>query len=143
VRGWSLNASAALMNAKVSEGTTNSSATSNQNNAAMSFSPKKTMSLWSTYQLPAGFTIGGGVRYVDTMARTASTTINGATNTPYAQSYWIADAMAAYQIDKNASIQLNLYNLNNARYTASLNNSGTRYIPGVERSAKLSLNLAY
>ncbi|MFJ9452243.1 catecholate siderophore receptor Fiu [Herbaspirillum sp. NPDC101397] len=143
VRGWSLNASAALMNAKVSDGTTNASATSNQNNAAMSFSPKKTMTLWSTYQLPAGFTVGGGVRYIDTMARTASTTINGATNTPYAQSYWIADAMAAYQFSKNATVQLNLYNLANQRYAASINNSGARYIPGTERSAKLSLNLAY
>ena len=141
--GWSVNASAALMNAKVSSGTTNASATSNQNNAAMSFAPKKTMTLWSTYLLPSGFTIGGGVRYIDTLARTASTTIGGTTNTPYAQSYWVADAMAAYQVGKNVNIQLNLYNLTNERYVASLNNSGTRYIPGAERSAKLSLNLAY
>ncbi|WP_050478356.1 catecholate siderophore receptor Fiu [Herbaspirillum rhizosphaerae] len=140
---WSVNASAALMNAKVSSGTSNASATSNQNNAAMSFSPKKTMTLWSTYLLPSGFTIGGGIRYVDTIARTASTTISGTTNTPYAQSYWIADAMAAYQLSKNVNVQLNLYNLTNERYVASLNNSGARYIPGAERSARLSLNLAY
>jgi catecholate siderophore receptor len=109
----------------------------------MSFSPKKTLTLWTTYLLPSGFTVGGGVRYVDTIARTASTTISGATNTPYAQSYWVTDAMAAYQFSKNASLQLNLYNLANQRYAASINNSGARYIPGTERSAKLSLNLAY
>ncbi|MFJ9535103.1 catecholate siderophore receptor Fiu [Herbaspirillum sp. NPDC101396] len=142
-RAWSVNASAALMNAKIISGTTNPAATSNQNNAAMSFSPKKTLTLWTTYLLPSGFTVGGGVRYVDTMARTASTTISGATNTPYAQSYWVADAMAAYQFSKNATVQLNLYNLANQRYAASINNSGARYIPGTERSAKLSLNLAY
>jgi catecholate siderophore receptor len=142
-RGWSVTASAALMNAKVTDGTVNAAATNNQNNAAMSFSPKKTMTLWSTYQLPSGFTLGGGVRYIDTLARTASTTISGASNTPYAQSYWVADAMAAYQLSKNVNIQLNVYNLSNTRYVASLNNSGTRYIPGAERSAKLSMNLAY
>ena len=142
-RAWSVNASAALMNAKIISGTTNPAATSNQNNAAMSFSPKKTLTLWTTYLLPSGFTVGGGVRYVDTIARTASTTISGATNTPYAQSYWVTDAMAAYQFSKNASLQLNLYNLANQRYAASINNSGARYIPGTERSAKLSLNLAY
>ena len=142
-RAWSVNASAALMNAKIISGTTNPAATSNQNNAAMSFSPKKTLTLWTTYLLPSGFTVGGGVRYVDTIARTASTTISGATNTPYAQSYWVTDAMAAYQFSKNASLQLNLYNLANQRYAASINNSGARYIPGTERSAKLSLKLAY
>jgi len=142
-RAWSVNASAAVMNAKITGGTVNPAATMNQNNAAMSFSPRKTLTLWSTYQMPSGFTVGGGVRYVDTIARTASTTISGATNTPYAQSYWVADAMAAYQFSKNASVQLNLYNLANQRYAASINNSGARYIPGAERSAKLSLNLAY
>jgi catecholate siderophore receptor len=142
-RVWSVNASAALMNAKITDGTTNATATMNQNNAAMSFSPKKTLALWSTYQLPSSVTVGGGVRYVDTIARAASTTIGGATNTPYAQSYWVADAMAAYQFSKNATVQLNLYNLANQRYAASINNSGARYIPGTERSAKLSLNLAY
>jgi len=142
-RAWSVNASAALMNAKITGGTVNPTATSNQNNAAMSFSPKKALTLWSTYQMQSGFTVGGGVRYVDTIARTASTTISGATNTPYAQSYWVADAMAAYQFNKHASLQFNLYNLSNERYAASINNSGARYIPGMERSAKLSLNLAY
>jgi len=143
VRNWSINASVALMNANVSSGTTNPSATANQNNAALSFAPKKALSLWTTYALPTGVTIGGGVRYIDALTRTASTTISGVTNTPYAQSYWIADAVAAYQISKNVNLQLNLYNLANQRYTASLNNNGNRYIPGAERSAKLSLNLAY
>lgn len=138
VRNWSVNVSATLMNAKVSSDTSAS-----LNNAPLSFAPRKALSIWSTYALPAGITVGGGVRYIDTLARTASNTIGGATNTPYAQSYWIADAMVAYQISKNVNLQLNLYNLANQSYTASLNNNGNRYIPGAERSAKLSLNLAY
>jgi len=142
-RGWSVNGSAALMNAKITDGTSNTTATSQQNNATLSFSPRKTLTLWSTYQLPDGFTIGGGVRYIDTMARTASTNAVGTISTLNTQSYWIADAMAAYQVSKNASIQLNLYNLSNERYSASMNSAGLRYIPGAERSAKLSLNLAY
>jgi len=143
VRGWSMNGSAALMNAKITDGTGNATATSQQNNATLSFSPRKTLTVWNIYQFPEGFTIGGGVRYVDTMARTASTSAVGTVSTLNTQSYWIADAMAAYQISKNASVQLNLYNLSNERYSASMNAAGLRYIPGAERSAKLSLNLAY
>lgn len=142
-RGWSVQASAAFMNARVSNGTTNPGATRNQQGATLSFSPKKTFAVWSTYQLPGGFTVGGGARYVDTMARTPSTTVTGTTNTPYAQSYWVGDAMAAYQLSKHVHLQLNIYSLTNARYAASLNNSGARFIPGPERSFKLALNMSY
>ncbi|WP_165774402.1 hypothetical protein [Herbaspirillum robiniae] len=42
-----------------------------------------------------------------------------------------------------AALQLNLYNLADRKYVASLNNSGARYIPGAPRSAVLALNLKY
>lgn len=140
---WSLNASVALMNAKITNGTTNAAATRDQDNAALSFSPRKAFSMWSIYRLPSGLSFGGGARFVDTISRRATNSVAATDNTPYAQSYWVADAMAAYHINRHASVQLNVYNLTNASYIGAINNGGSRFIPSAPRSVKLSLNMSY
>ncbi|PIF64974.1 hypothetical protein CLV01_1306 [Delftia sp. 60] len=49
----------------------------------------------------------------------------------------------AWELSKNLSLQLNVYNLANQRYIASLNNNGARYIPGAARSARLVATLKF
>ena len=106
------------------------------------FSPKNTFTSWVTYKLPAGFAVGGGMRYADNSAR--SSAVTAPTNYLLtAPSYWVGDAMASYDIDKNWQVQLNVYNLFDKKYMQSLNNGGSRYQPGAERNGLVSVNAKF
>jgi catecholate siderophore receptor len=59
------------------------------------------------------------------------------------EGYWVYDAAATYTINKHVDLQLNLYNLADKDYVASINKSGYRYTPGIERSARLTLNVKF
>lgn len=105
------------------------------------FSPKVTFSSWLSYKLPYGLTVGGGVRYVDTVARSSNLAITS--NLPGTEAYTVADAMVGYAVTKNLGLQLNVYNLFDKQYVASVNNGGSRYIPGQARNALLTANLSF
>jgi catecholate siderophore receptor len=64
-------------------------------------------------------------------------------NVPAAPEYWVIDAMLGYQVNDNVNIQLNGYNLADEEYIATLNNGGSRYIPGTPRSALLTVNFSF
>jgi catecholate siderophore receptor len=107
---------------------------------ALAYTPKKAFTLWTTYQLPFGLTVGGGARYNGKLSRGT----DGAVGTPaFVDSYWVVDAMASYRINKNIDIQFNVYNLFDKDYVASINKSGYRYTPGVPRSYKVTANFAF
>jgi catecholate siderophore receptor len=107
---------------------------------ALTYTPKQAFTAWTSYTLPAGLKVGGGARFTDRLLRGT----DGAIGTPaYADSYWVFDAMAGYSVSKNVDLQLNLYNLANATYIASINKSGYRYTPGAPRSASLTANLRF
>ena len=135
-KAWSVSAALAKMSSKISEG--NGPA---QTGARLNWSPELTFSAWTSYRLPFGLILGGGARYVDSMVRSATNT--PAANMPSVPSYWVFDAMAAYEVNKNLSLQLNLYNLANKFYIANMNNNGNRYTPGGERAALLTANLKF
>ena len=44
---------------------------------------------------------------------------------------------------KNVSLQLNVFNLFDEVYSVSLNNGGSRYIPGQPRNVLLTANLSF
>ncbi|WP_407923261.1 TonB-dependent receptor [Cupriavidus agavae] len=71
--------------------------------------PKNSFSLWSTYQVLPALTVGGGAYYV-------SQVYGNAANSLYVPSYWRFDAMAAYRVNKNLTLQLNVQNLLNKTY---------------------------
>ena len=107
---------------------------------ALAYTPKKAFTLWTTYQLPFGLTLGGGARYNGKLQRGS----DGAVGTPaYVDSYWVFDAMASYRINKNVDIQFNVYNLFDKDYVAAINKSGYRYTPGTPRSYKVTANFAF
>jgi catecholate siderophore receptor len=117
---------------------------STQTGAAINWSPKLTFTAWSTYRFNNGLTVGGGARYVDSVVRSISNTAQAATtNMLSTPDYWVFDAYLGYQINKNVDLQLNVYNLANKKYIASLNNNGGRYIPGAARSVLLTANVKF
>lgn len=137
---WQISAGIAHMDTKVIRGTPT------QTGQQINWSPELTFTSWTTYTLPFGLTLGGGARYVDTVARSINNTIvpgAGTANLVAAPDYWVIDAMVAYDINEHFSIQLNGYNLADEDYIAALNNSGARYFPGAPRSALLSFNVDF
>ena len=105
------------------------------------WSPEWTASLWSTYDI-AGFKLGLGARYVDDQKRVI-TDSTAAANMPSIPSYVVFDAMAGYTLNKNASVNLNVYNLADKEYISTLNNGGGRVILGQPRSAALTFNYKF
>ena len=113
-----------------------------QQGGVLVFSPVNTFTSWLTYKLPLGIAVGGGMRYADTSARSSNTT-QPTSNLLQAPAYWVGDAMASYDITKNWQVQLNVYNLFDRKYMASLNNGGSRYTPGAERNGLVSVNAKF
>lgn len=135
---WSLSAGLAKLDTEVRRGT------STQTGASLNWSPELSFTAWTTYKLPFGVTIGGGARYMDSVVRSISNTAQAAsTNMLNVPSYWVFDAMAQYEVNRNVTLQLNVYNLADKFYIASLNNNGNRYIPGASRSAMLTANVKF
>ncbi len=138
---WQLSAGLVYLDTEVEQG--QDTATNQQTGATINWSPKWMFTAWTTYRLPVGVTLGGGARYVDTQARQINNAPVSTTSMTEVPSYVVFDAMAAYDVTKNVQIQLNVYNLFDKFYLASLNNGGSRYTLGTPRSALLSANLKF
>lgn len=148
---WQLSAGYTFQKTKVSEGVIATDGTSTQSGAPINFSPKHSVTVWSSYKLPLAIgplagplTLGGGLRYLDSQSRTVSNNPDSiTTGIVTVDDYIVVDAVAGYEFTPNVGLQANVYNLLDERYVASVNNSGQRYAPGVPRSFLLTLNLKY
>ncbi|MGD9943679.1 MAG: catecholate siderophore receptor Fiu [Burkholderiaceae bacterium] len=134
---WAISTGLARMKTEVEAGT------ATQTGASLNWSPKMTFTAWTTYKFPFGLTIGGGARYVDSVIRSVTNAPAATANMLNVPDYWVFDAMASYQVNRNLTLQLNIYNLADKHYIAALNNNGNRYIPGLGRSALLSAHLKF
>ena len=141
-RRWQVSAGLTTMDAKLLEG--NGTSESREDGAGLRWTPKVAATLWTTVQLPHNVTIGGGGRYVGTQRRDVGRNIDeDTTNMPNIPDYWVFDAMASYRVNKNLNLQLNVYNLFDEDYIATLNNNGRRYTPGAPRSAQLTASFMF
>ena len=137
--------------AKVTEGTIATDGTTTQSGAAIQFSPKHSVTTWASYKLPLAIgpltgplTLGGGLRYIATQARTVNNNLGAVTTgIVTVEDYVVVDAIASYDVTPNLGIQANIYNILDERYVGSVNNSGQRYQPGTPRSFLLSMNFKY
>jgi catecholate siderophore receptor len=90
--------------------------------------------VWTVYRLGGGWEIGGGARGQKGTWLT-DTNIPGST----IPSYVVYDATIAY-VQKQYEIRLNLYNLaDKTHYIGGYNNSPNRVLPGVPRSAAVTV----
>lgn len=92
--------------------------------------PTNSGSLYTTYDVTDKWTIGGGVFY-------AGDRYTSAANTFMAPEYWRYDAMTSYQVTKNFTLQLNVYNIANTTNYESLAGAGWA-VPGVGRYVSLT-----
>ena len=149
---WQLSAGYTHQNTKVAEGVIATDGTSTQSGAPINFSPKDSVTVWSSYKLPVALgaylngplTLGGGVRYLSSQSRTVNNNPNSiTTGIVTVDDYVVVDAVAGYDFTPKVGLQANVYNLLDERYVASVNNSGQRYSPGIPRSYLLTLNVRY
>lgn len=109
---------------------------------ALGNTPPRSFNLWTTYELPAGWTLGYGARYVSERNVTS-------TDTAKLDAYWLHNAMVGYQVSKNLDLQLNVNNLFDEDYVERVRqNPGTDARSsaiefGDARSAILSANYSF
>lgn len=133
---WNISAGFTTLHTSIVDG----AAQTQDGSDVLSYNPSKAFTSWTTYRLPFGLVVGGGARYNGEMKRGR----DGAVGTPaYVKSYWVADAMASYAINKHVDVQLNIYNITDKDYVAAINKSGYRYTPGTPRSALLAVNYRF
>lgn len=110
---------------------------------AVRWSPDLTATIWTSYQLDK-LTLGLGGRYSSEQKRVITAGTNLATqNVPNIPSFWVADAMATYQVNPKLSFRLNVYNLFDKEYLSVLNNGGSRLALGAPRSAAVTANYKF
>ena len=143
---WQVMAGLARMDTKITQ---TASTTPEQQGAMVNWSPKLTLTAWTTYRLGGtGLTIGGGARHMSVQKRQVnSRPLEDRTaaqrNMPEVPSYTVFDAMVNYDISRNVGLQLNLYNLTDKFYLASMNNAGNRYTLGTPRTVMLTASLRF
>jgi catecholate siderophore receptor len=106
--------------------------------------PKNAFSLWTTYELPWGFTIGYGMTYQGKIYVTNSSSLPGATVVPLATSphWWTHRAMLTYEVNEDLRLQLNVTNLLDKTYYTRVRNNGWA-TPGDGRSAVLTVSYTF
>jgi catecholate siderophore receptor len=101
------------------------------NGKRLTLSPEFSGSIWSTYALPKGWTVGGGIR------GTSAVFFNAA-NTIQAPGYNIVDGLVEYRLNQHLTLRMNIYNLTDRVYIRNVNNNGARYNPGYSRTAQVT-----
>lgn len=99
----------------------------------LAFTPENSFNVWTDYRLN-DMSFGGGVQYMDSVYRNA-------TNTAEVPSYWLAGAMAAYDVTNSLTLRLNANNLTNEQYVDRI--GGGHYVPGAGRSLMLTAELGF
>ena len=117
------------------------------NNAQVStdgvrWTPKWSATVWTSYQWN-DITVAGGVRHIAEQKRVVTVAQPSATGLPNLPAYTVVDLMAAYRLNKNVSLQLNVANLFDKDYMSSLNNGGGRLVLGAPRAVTLMANIGF
>lgn len=116
------------------------------NGDELAFSPKVTGNLWTTYRLPFGLTMGGGVQHVgssylgrpDDAERIIPNGIAGKL-----PSYTVINGLASYEVSQNLTLRLNVDNIADEFYAASSNWNGTRVAVGSPRAYLISVDYQF
>lgn len=109
---------------------------------ALANTPPHSFNLWTSYQLPAGWSVGYGARYVSERNVASS-------GTAKLNAYWLHNAMIGYEVSRNFDLQLNLNNLfdedyvERVRQTAGTATRSAAIEYGDGRSAILSANYSF
>ncbi len=116
------------------------------NGDRLAFSSNVTANLWTTYRLPVGLTLGGGLQHVgeaylgrpDDAERIIP---NG--NAGVLPAYTVINALASYEVNRRLTLRFNVDNLANRFYAMSANWNGSRVTLGPARAFIVSTDLRF
>lgn len=137
-RNWQLSAGVTRLDAKALDQQNATGVVTN----AVRFTPDYSATIWSQYLL-GDFTIGAGGRYLSTQKRVVTENAAPSTGISEIPSYFAADAMVAYAVNKSLNLRLNVYNIFDKEYIETLNNGGGRVRLGMPRSAYLTAEFMF
>lgn len=112
----------------------------------LAFTPNVTANLWTTYRLPMGLTIGGGIQYVGSSWAGRPDDANRIIpNGKYGKlpSYFITNLMASYEIRKDVLVRFNVDNVFDEKYAVAMNWPATRATLGIPRTYRLSTSFRF
>ncbi|MFL9839817.1 TonB-dependent siderophore receptor [Sphingomonas sp. ST-64] len=137
---WSITANYTYLDSKVLQSIANNvppGTSDPQAGQELPNTPNHSGSLFTTYKLPLGFSLGYGVTYQGSYA------VNGGE----VPDYWVHSAYLAYELGENFTAQLNVKNFTDAEYyTRVRNNAGTGVAwatKGEGRAAVLTLGYRF
>lgn len=108
---------------------------------SLAFTPDVTANLWTTYRLPFGLTVGGGLQYVGSSYLGRPDDANRIIpNGMFGKlpSYTLVNAYASYAVTENVDLRLNIDNLTDEKHAVSTNWNGTRASLGTPRAFLLT-----
>ncbi len=100
----------------------------------VSNTPEHSFNIWTVYDLPYGFQIGGGAQFVGDR-------FNNNLNQREAPEYWVFDAMIGYKVNENLSLRVNFYNIADEDYIDRV--GGGHFVPGAGRSMAVSAAIRF
>jgi len=132
---WTVFGGYAYMDGKV-----DASGIPNQVDAQLTYVPKQSFNLWTTYRLPVGLTLGAGAQFTDGYffalpSATATPVVSPQTR------YWLYSAMASYPVNKHLTLRLNVTNLTDERYMDR--GYGGHFTPGTGRTFLLNASFSF
>lgn len=134
MRGWQVKSGLALLDPKVTDDPSNPV----NNGERRPWLPRVTANLFTSYDLPNGISVSGGVRYVGSVKTYDN---SSRTRTPALTAHTLADAAIAYSFDK-WRVQANIKNIFDRRYYVSspiFQSLSAGLCPGEPRSFSVSL----
>lgn len=102
--------------------------------SVLAFVPENSLNVWTEARLTRGFSVGAGAQYMDSVFRDAA-------NTAEVPSYWLANAMASYDVSRALTLRLNVNNLAGESYVDRV--GGGHYIPGPGRTISLNVEVGF
>ncbi len=133
---WTISAGYTLQDTEVLEGPTiTSDGTPN-----LTYTPGDAATLWTTYALPFGLEIGGGLKYSAGLHRGT----DGAAGTPVeTKGYVVFDGTISYPVTDFATLRFNAYNIFDKEYVGAINKSGYRYVRGTPQTFLFSADFSF
>lgn len=112
----------------------------------LAFTPNVSATLWSTYRLPFGLTVGAGLQHVgSSYLGRPDDALRVIPNGTFGKlpSYTLLNAMLSYDVTENIDVRFNVDNITNKRYAVSANWNGSRATLGAPRTFLVSVGLRY
>ncbi|MDM4771892.1 TonB-dependent siderophore receptor [Solimonas sp. SE-A11] len=101
--------------------------------------PRHSFNLFSTYDVTARITLGGGIQYMDEVTSGVDPLPNAGNVTVRADDYTVVDFYGTYKFTGNTQFRLNLLNAFDERYISQLAEGGGQATPGRGRQAVVTL----